>query len=83
MFSTYVLLSQKTGKRYVGSTQNLALRLLRHNRGETISTSTGIPWVIIHQENFPTRPEAVRRERFLKSGQGRAWLDSLLPRATA
>jgi putative endonuclease len=29
------------------------------------------PWILIYTENFETRKEAMRREKFFKSGQGR------------
>lgn len=35
-------------------------------------------WKIIYQEQYVGRAEAVRRERFLKSGQGRKFLDYIL-----
>jgi predicted GIY-YIG superfamily endonuclease len=29
---------------------------------------------LIHKEKYSTRSEAMKRERFLKSGQGREWI---------
>jgi putative endonuclease len=73
----YVLRSEKTGRRYVGSTQDIQERLRQHNGGQSLATKHGAPWKLIHQEEFPTRAEAVRQERFYKTGRGRDLLDEL------
>ncbi|MFM8458828.1 MAG: GIY-YIG nuclease family protein [Chthoniobacterales bacterium] len=44
MYHVYVLRSEKTGRRYVGSTQDIAARLLQHNSGQFLATKHGIPW---------------------------------------
>ena len=77
MFHVYVLRSEKTGRRYVGSSQDLEKRLREHNSGQSLATRHGAPWKLIHHEEFPTRAEAVRRERFYKTGKGRETLDQL------
>ena len=77
MFYVYVLRSLRTGRRYVGSCEHREERLRRHNAGETKSTRTGVPWVMIHSEEFETRLEAIRRERHFKTGRGRGELDRL------
>jgi len=77
MCYVYVLRSEKTGKRYVGITENHERRMVEHNSGQTPSTRSGIPWRMIHNEAHESRAAAMRRERFLKSGRGRAWLDRL------
>ncbi len=79
MYYIYVLWSSKLCKRYVGSTDNVAQRLDKHNRGVNKFTKGGLPWVKVYQEEFSTKTEALKREWFLKSGQGRAWLDKRLP----
>jgi putative endonuclease len=77
-YFTYVLLSERTGRRYTGSCEDVDERLRRHNAGHSPSTRHGVPWKIVHCESFETRTDAVQRERFLKSGKGRAVLDRLL-----
>ena len=77
MFYCYVLRSQKTGRRYVGSCENLTDRIRRHNAGESKATKHGVPWLLIHSEGFATRAEAAQRERYYKSGKGREDLDKL------
>jgi len=67
MYFTYIIKSDKSGRYYVGSTDNVSNRLKRHNSSRNKSTKTGIPWSLIHQEEFQTREEAYRREIQIKS----------------
>jgi putative endonuclease len=77
MYYVYVLESQKDGKHYVGQTANLQVRLSQHNSGESRYTKNRGPWAIIYSEEYNTRSEAMRRERYLKTGVGRDFLKSL------
>lgn len=74
-YKVYVLQSIKDGIRYIGSGANAEERLRRHNKGDYKFTKGHKPWKIIYKEQYKDCSEAVRRERFLKSGQGRKWLD--------
>jgi putative endonuclease len=78
MFHVYVLLSEKNGHLYVGSTDNVERRLFQHNAGYSKSTRHGIPWRLVHTESLPTRAEAVTRERYYKTGKGREELRAIL-----
>ena len=73
----YVLRSVSGRRRYVGQTDDLERRLARHNAGLVFATAPYRPWRLLHAERWGTRAEAMRRERLLKSGQGRQFLDSL------
>ena len=76
MFCIYVLKSQRNGKRYVGSSSKPAVtRAAEHSSGANNFTRQNKPWILVYQEIFATKDEALRREKFLKSGQGRKWLD--------
>jgi putative endonuclease len=75
MFYCYVLRSQKTGCRHVGSSKNLTERIRRHNAGESKATKHGVPWVLVHCKSFATRAEAAQRERYYKTGRARDELD--------
>jgi len=70
MFQTYILQSEFTKRYYIGSCNDINLRLKQHNTGRTRSTKNGIPWNIIYSENYQTRQEAYRRERQLKAYKG-------------
>ena len=74
----YVLQNEITGKLYKGQTSDLENRLKRHNSRELGSTrytykQKGL-WQLIYSEECATRSEAMKREKFLKSGQGREWI---------
>ena len=77
-FWVYALRSNKDGRCYVGSGADVDQRLRRHNRGDYRYTKGHRPWVVIYREKFDSRPEAVRRERFLKTGVGRKQLKEKL-----
>ena len=77
MFHWYVLRSQKTGRRYVGSCEDLTERIRRHNAGDSKATKHGAPWLLVHSESFASRSEAAQRERYYKTGRGRDELDKL------
>ncbi|MFA5358244.1 MAG: GIY-YIG nuclease family protein [Patescibacteria group bacterium] len=79
MSGIYVLKSLKNGKRYVGSTRkDVDLRLKEHNYGSNVWTRQNGPFKLIYKEGFTDYKDALKRERFLKSGQGRKFLDSIL-----
>ncbi len=72
----YVLRSVKNNKRYVGYTAKSPLdKLAEHNSGATQWTRQNGPFVLLYTEEFGDPTVARRRERFLKSGKGREWLD--------
>lgn len=77
MFHVYILANHQN-KTYVGQTQDLEKRLAEHNDPECRSTlytkRIPGPWKLIHHEAYPTRSEAMARERELKTGKGRDWI---------
>ena len=77
MYFVYVLLSQTYHTRYVGSTENIEKRLNEHSSGKVRYTKGRKPWVLLYKEEYNTRTEARKRELFLKTGQGRKFLDQL------
>lgn len=74
MFYVYILKSQKFNKYYTGQTKNLANRIKVHNLGKTKSIKAYIPFELIYFEEFSTRTEAVKREKYFKSGSGREFV---------
>jgi putative endonuclease len=74
----YVLRSPATGRYYTGATLNLEARLQQHNADQSISTKNRGPWDLVHHEEYSTLAEALRRERFLKTGKGRQEFKRLL-----
>ena len=78
MFFVYVLYSEKAKRRYVGMSSDPDRRLLEHNGGHTQSTKAYLPWVKVYTESFETLIEARNREKYLKSGIGREFLNKIL-----
>jgi putative endonuclease len=74
---TLYVLKGKAGKRYVGITNNLSRRLQEHHLKLTKGSQVLGDFFLLHTEEFPDHTSARDRERFLKSGQGRKWLDEL------
>ena len=74
MFYTYVLMSLMNGEMYTGFTADLKKRLQEHNQGLNLSTKRYKPWKVIYYEACLNREDAVRRERYLKTTQGRRLL---------
>ncbi len=70
----YVLKS-KRGKRYIGITNNLTRRLHEHRMKATKGGQLLGDFIVLLTEEFPDYKTAREREKFLKSGQGRKWLD--------
>jgi putative endonuclease len=67
------------GKRYVGISDDLERRLREHQRtGSTVSKLLG-SFELLQKEEFLTHGTARIREKFLKSGRGREWLDDRYP----
>ena len=69
-YFVYVLQSQKDNKYYIGSSADVIKRLKFHNAGLQRSTRTRIPFILIYQEEFKTKQEALRREKYMKSLKG-------------
>ncbi len=76
MFTVYVIRSRVDGRCYTGQTSNLKARLKRHAKGDVRSTAARGPFELVYTENCANREEALTRERFLKSGPGKAFLRS-------
>jgi len=80
MFYVYVLKSLKNGKRYVGCTSKEPKdRLVEHNSGSNKWTRINKPFKLAYKELYNNKTTALKRENFLKSGQGRKFLDSIIP----
>jgi len=74
---TLYVLKGETGKRYVGITNDLSRRLSEHRSGHSKAGQIIGKFTVIHTESFSDHKSARLREKFLKSGQGRKWLDNL------
>jgi putative endonuclease len=75
---TYVLLSERDGRMYTGSSSNLRARFRDHNAGRVTSTAHRRPLKLLYYEACPDAADARRRERFLKTGKGKRYLANRL-----
>jgi putative endonuclease len=73
-FVLYILKSSVANKTYIGYSGNIIQRIFWHNNGNKGYTQKFRPWTVIHIEFSQTKSEAMKREKFLKSGQGRVWI---------
>lgn len=72
MFYVYVL-ENKAQEHYIGFTKNLKKRVQEHNLGDTQSTRDS-SWRCIYYEACLDEDDARRREKYLKTTQGRRML---------
>lgn len=73
-FYVYILQSKKDYQRYIGYTNNLRRRLKEHSKGLNFSTKFRLPFELIYFEGCLNIKDAKRREKYLKSTQGRRFL---------
>jgi len=74
MFYAYVLRSLRFPFIYKGHCENLEERLKQRNSGMTKSIRPYAPFEIIYVEEFQSRKEAIKREKYFKSAAGRKFL---------
>ena len=78
MYYVYILRSDRNGKLYKGSTNDLKRRVHEHSRGNSRFTKDNGPWKLIYYEAFLKKEDARREELFLKSGKGKERIKYLL-----
>ena len=71
MFYVYILLSLKDKKFYIGFSSDLRRRMIEHDAGKVVSTKNRRPLRLIGYEAYKTKSEAQRREKFLKTSDGK------------
>jgi putative endonuclease len=59
-------INKKINKTYVGYTNNLDLRLDRHNAGKGAKSTRGFKWKIIYKKKFNLKSDAMSYEYKLK-----------------
>ncbi len=60
-------------QRYVGMTEDLRQRIRAHNAGQSVHTAKYKPWKVVAYFAFEVQDRAIRFEKYLKSGSGRAF----------
>jgi putative endonuclease len=78
MYYVYVLLSEKDNKFYIGFTKDLKGRLTEHQKGKVPSTKHRRPLKLIYYEASLNESDAIKREKYFKTGYGRRFLKNRL-----
>lgn len=76
MFYTYVLRSKIDNKLYVGFCSDLKKRVDEHNHGDVQATKGRRPFTIVYYEACLDQKNAIKREKYFKTGFGRQFLKS-------
>jgi putative endonuclease len=77
-YRVYILRSETSGRYYIGQAQDLEARLKYHNAGYSLALRNRGPWKLVYAEEYPSRSEAVRRERQIKDQKDLRYIDRLL-----
>ncbi|WP_281232053.1 GIY-YIG nuclease family protein [Flavobacterium gelatinilyticum] len=78
-FVVYILFSEKFNKNYTGFTSNLIERFKSHNLLATKGyTAKYRPWEVVYVEFFNSKNEAIKREKYFKTGTGREFIKKLI-----
>lgn len=80
-YFVYAIYNQNHNKFYIGQTFDIEKRLLEHNK-KTLKGYTSKfdgEWVLIYKEESPSRQEALKREKQLKSFRGREFIKKHIP----
>jgi putative endonuclease len=72
------MVTQKTGRYYIGYTSDITCRLDKHNAGSTISTRSGRPWELVYSEEFREKTQAILREKEIKKKKSRVYIEKLI-----
>ena len=78
MFYTYILISEKDDKFYVGYTDNLKRRIKQHNNADVESTKYRRPLKLIYYEVCLNQKDAIHREKYLKTTYGKRYIRNRL-----
>lgn len=77
-YAVYVLYSLKDHHFYIGYTTNFKRRMLEHEQGKTISTECRRPFVAFLCEYYFAKEDAMRRELYFKTSDGKRTLRLML-----
>jgi len=67
---------------YTGYTKDLNKRLLQHNSGKVNSTKYRLPFILVYWEGCLNQQDATRREKYLKSGNGKIYIKNRIKNYT-
>jgi predicted GIY-YIG superfamily endonuclease len=82
MWYTYILLSKKDNKHYIGSTNDLTRRMNEHNSGCVQATKSRQPLELVSYIAVKTERQARDLELYLKTGSGFAFIKKRILQST-
>ncbi len=77
MFYIYIL-KLNNNKLYTGYSDNIKRRIKEHQSGKVLTTSKYLPIKLIHYEAYTLKSDALKREKFLKTSEGKRLLKQQL-----
>lgn len=83
MYWVYAIYNRENRKIYIGQTEDLEERLKLHNSGifrRSYTARLGGNWELIYKEKANDRKSVLKREKELKSYQGRLFIKNYIPR---
>ena len=78
MYYVYILIRQRDGKLYTGFSANLKRRMQEHKQKKTQTTARMGGISLIYYEAFISEKDARKREKYLKTTQGKRTLKIML-----
>lgn len=83
MYYVYVLRSEQSGRLYTGYTSDLRKRLGEHQGQRSPYTKARGPYELIYYEACRSSSDAQMREKYLKTGMGKRYLQNRVKRFLA
>jgi len=77
-YFVYILESQVDESKYIGQSQNLEDRIIKHNLGYIQSTASNKPWKLYAHKIVSSRSESVKLEKKLKNLKSSARMNDFL-----
>ena len=78
MYFLYILYAKDFDRYYIGQTEDLQNRLIRHNAKAVPSTKAYAPWQLVYFESFDSRALAIARESEIKKKKSRKYIEFLI-----
>ncbi|GAB2987049.1 hypothetical protein GCM10027049_28620 [Mucilaginibacter puniceus] len=78
MYCTYILYSATRNKYYVGSCEDIAQRVIKHNTNHSGFTGKTGDWILKWHENYQQKSDALKREKQIKNWKSRKMIDKLI-----
>ena len=76
-YYVYILQNEESSGLYIGFTSDLRKRIVGHTSGDT-KTTRSKKWSLVYYEAYRNKMDALGREKFLKGGSGRKYLNKQL-----